>query len=252
MENCKPVSTPMDGNAKLKRSEPSDEVFERYPYQNLIGSLMYLAVSTRPDIAYDVSSLSQLHTNYTTEHWIAAKRVLRYLKGTPDYGLTFEKTGKDLVGYVDADWAGCPDDRRSYTGYTFIFGNGPVSWESRKQRTVALSSTEAEYMAVTEGTKEAIHLQNFLNELGIKKKPVAIYNDNQGAGELIKNPVFHSRTKHIDARHHFVRDAYEQERIDPKYLQTEDMAADVLTKGLFGPKHKHCIEMLNIKSVSRC
>ena len=102
---------------------------------------MYLAVSTRPDITYAVSALSQFNVRHCMEHWNAVKRVLRYVKSTSNYGLTFKKTGEDLGGYVDAHWAGCPDDRRTFTGYAFIFGNAAVSWEANKQLTVALSST---------------------------------------------------------------------------------------------------------------
>ena len=207
---------------------------------------MYLAVSTRPDIAYTVRALSQFNVRHGMELWNAAKRVLRYLKSTSNYGLTFKKTGKDLVGYVDADWAGCPDDRRSYTGYAFIFGNAAVSWEAKKQRTVALSSTESEYMAMAEGAKEAIYLQNLLEEFGIQKRSTVLYNDNQGAQALVKNPIFHARTKHIDVRHHFVRDAFESKLIEPTFLRTEEMPADILTKSLFGRKHYNCIRMLNV------
>ena len=178
MKDCKPINTPLDGNQKMKLPKANEELSENYPYQNLIGCLMYLAVSTRPDIAYAVSALSQFNVRHGLEHWNAAKRVLRYLKSTSNYGLTFKKTGKDLVGYVDAVWAGCPDDRRSYTGYAFIFGNAAVSWEAKKQRTVALSSTESEYMAMAEGAKEAIYLQNLLEEFGIQKKPTVLYKDN--------------------------------------------------------------------------
>ena len=127
MKDCKPINTPLDGNQKMKLPKANEELSENYPYQNLIGCLMYLAVSTRPDIAYAVSALSQFNVRHGMELWNAAKRVLRYLKSTSNYGLTFKKTGEDLVGYVDADWAGCPDDRRSYTGYAFIFGNATVS-----------------------------------------------------------------------------------------------------------------------------
>ena len=109
---------------------------------------MYFAVSTRPDIAYAVSALSQFNVRHGMEHWNAAKRVLRYLKSTSNYGLTFKKTGEDLVGYVDADWAGCPDDRRSYTGYAFIFGNAAVSWEAKKQRTVVLNPSTWQWLKV--------------------------------------------------------------------------------------------------------
>ena len=164
MEHCKPVSTPMNISEKLSKSmcpkndEERKEV-EKLPYQNLIESLMYLAVSTRPDISHAVSALSQYNTNYGMQHWVAAKRVLRYLKGTGNKGLIFRKTGKNLVGYADADWGLNVDDRKSYTGYVFHLANAAVSWESRKQKTVALSSTEAEYMALVDSAKEAIHLR---------------------------------------------------------------------------------------------
>ena len=124
MKDCKPIITPLDGNKNMKLPKGDEELYENYPYQNLIGCLMYLAVSTRPDIAYAVSALSQFNVRHGMEHWNAAKRVLRYQKATLNYGLTSKKTGEDLVGYVDADWAGCPDYRRSYTGHAFIFGNG--------------------------------------------------------------------------------------------------------------------------------
>ena len=124
MKDCKPIITPLDGNKNMKLPKGDEELYENYPYQNLIGCLMYLAVSTRPNIAYAESALSQFNVRHGMEHWNAAKRVLRYQKATLNYGLTSKKTGEDLVGYVDADWAGCPDYRRSYTGHAFIFGNG--------------------------------------------------------------------------------------------------------------------------------
>jgi len=249
MDDCNPISTPLDGNEKLKKPD-SQEDTTKYPYQSLIGSLMYLAVSTRPDISYTVSALSQFNQNHGEEHWNAAKRVLRYLKGTLDYGLTFRKTGESLHGYVDADWAGCIDDRRSFTGYCFILADAAISWEAKKQRTVALSSTEAEYMALSEGTKEALYLQNLLGELDLKTNPIVLFNDNQGAQELMKNPVHHTRTKHIDVRHHFVREAYEEGKIEPRYLPTEEMVADVFTKSFFGPKHNVCTEWLGVSNLS--
>jgi hypothetical protein len=164
MENCKGVTTPINPNEKLSKemcpkTEEEKKAVEMLPYQSLVGSLMYLAVSTRPDIAHAVSMLSQFNANFGEQHWRAAKRVLRYLKNTENLGLMFKKSGQELVGYADADWGASIDDRRSYTGYVFNFANAAVSWESRKQRTVAMSSTEAEYMALSESTKEAIHLK---------------------------------------------------------------------------------------------
>ena len=142
---------------------------------------------------------------------------------------------------MDTDWGGCPEDRRSYTGYVFILGDAAVSWEAKKQRTVALSGIEAEYMGLTEATKEAIHLRRFIKESGfMQQEPIQLYNNNQGAQKLARNPVFHSRTKHIDIRHHFVREALKEGSISVKYMATEEMMADVMTKGLSGPKHRKC------------
>ena len=251
MTDSKPVSTPMDVNTKLTRTEeePSDEE-KRLPYRELVGALMYLAVATRPDIAFSVSALSQFNTNYRQIHWSAAKRVLRYLKGTMNLGLVFESNNDLLKGYVDADWASCLNDRRSYTGFVFVLGTGPVSWDVKKQRTVTLSSTESEYMTLAEAEKEAIALRGFLEELGFGNlAEVIIYNDNLGANKLAENPVFHARSKHIDVRHHFVRQTLKENLISIEHVSTEDMGADMLTKGLPGPKHKKCLELLALGSV---
>ncbi|CAB0019009.1 unnamed protein product [Nesidiocoris tenuis] len=149
---------------------------------------MYLSTSTRPDISHTISSL-----NYLKEHWRAVKRVFRYLQGTQNYALTYSRSEKsELQGYVDADWGSCVEDKRSYTGYVFLYAGGAISWEARKQKTVALSSTEAEYMAMTEATKEAICLKNLLADLNVIKpeEPVSLKNDNCGAQELAQNPEF--------------------------------------------------------------
>ena len=210
---------------------------------------MYLAVSTRPDIAYAVSSLSQFNQNPGKAHWISAKRILRYLKGTQHFGLLFTKNGKNLHGYVDADWGAAVDDRRSYTGFVFKLANSAISWESRKQRTVALSSTEAEYMALTEAAKETTYLRCFLKEVGILSsdaKPTNVFCDNQGAQELMRNPVHHARSKHIDIRHHYVREVFEKGDLEVEYITTTEMVADVLTKALLGPSHRRCLKELGI------
>lgn len=251
MLEAKPVATPLDLGTKLTRNEehPGAEE-ENLPYRELVGALMYLAVCSRPDLAYAVSYLSQYSTCYNKTHWVAAKRVLRYLKGTADVGLRFLKSTESLTGFVDADWANCLDDRRSYTGYAFILGGGPISWESRKQRTVALSSTEAEYMALTEATKEAMYLRQFLIELGFENLAnVRVFNDNNGALKLSENPVFHQRTKHINVRHHFVRDVVKSGLLKVEHISTDDMAADVLTKGLSGPKHVKCLKKLGMEGI---
>lgn len=249
MSDAKPMSTPLDGNSKLtKKMMPSteDEMAEMRddPYQSLIGSLMYLAVSTKPDIAHTVSVLSQFNVNPGKAHWTSAKRVLRYLQGTKNHGLCFRKTKSDLIGYVDSDWAGDIDDRVSYTGYVFKLGGSSVTWEARKQKTIALSSTEAEYMALCEAAKEVVYLRNFLKEIYFFNKvaePTIVYCDNQGAQKLMRNPIFHQRTKHIDIKHHYVREVFQRGDLDVKYVASSQMIADVLTKSLFGPNHKKCI-----------
>jgi hypothetical protein len=247
MSDCKPVKTPMDSLVKLEK--PKDikkDIMRQYPYQNLVGALMYLSVSTRPDITYAVNYLSQFNTNYDVEHWKAAKRVLRYLKGTSNYGLMYERTGLPLFGVVDADWGTNVIDRRSYSGYAFILAGAPVSWEARKQRTIALSSTEAEYMAISEATKEAIYLQDVLNNVGMECETVTLFNDNQGAIKLAQTRNYHSRTKHVDVRHHFIRDMCEKGVICLEYLCTERMPADVFTKGLGATKHHECLGNLGM------
>uniref|UniRef100_A0A5S6QB82 Reverse transcriptase Ty1/copia-type domain-containing protein n=1 Tax=Trichuris muris TaxID=70415 RepID=A0A5S6QB82_TRIMR len=208
MQNCKPATTPLAPNLKLtKPLTVSKEEMLTFPYQTLIGSLMYLAVATRPDIAYTDSSLSQFNTNYAEEHWKAVKRILRYLKGTSNFGLVYRRSGKPLRVYADADWGACPIDRRSYTGFLLKYGDAAVSWEARKQRTVEPSSTEAEYMSLTEAVKETLWLRTFLREIDeLLVDAIDVYNDNFGAQELARNSVFHASTKHIDIRYHFIRE----------------------------------------------
>lgn len=253
MSECKPIMTPMDVNMRLEKPKSmKNDVMSQFPYQSLIGALMYLAVSTRPDIAFAVNYLSQFNTNYDLEHWKAAKRVLRYLKGTPDYGLVYERTGLPLFGVVDADWGmNTADSRRSYSGFAFILAGAPISWEARKQRTIALSSTEAEYMAISEATKEAMYLRDMLNSVGMECDCVTLFNDNQGAIKLAQSKSYHSRTKHIDVRHHFIRDMCEQGVVCLKYLSTDKMPADVLTKGLNGTKHHECVCNLGMMDVGK-
>ena len=219
MNECKPTMTPMDVNVKLVKPEcVKNKVMNQYPYQSLIGALMYLAVTTRPDIAYAVNYLSQFNTNYDVQHWKAAKRVLRYLKGTSDYGLVYERTGLPLFGVVDADWGANAIDRKSYSGFAFVLAGAPISWEARKQRSIALSSTEAEYMAISEAAKEAMYLRDVLSNVGVECECVTLFNDNQGAIKLAQSKNYHPRTKHIDVRHHFIRDMCEQGVVHLKYF----------------------------------
>ena len=243
MQNCKSTATPMELGLKLEKG--NTEEIEK-PYQNLIGSLMYLAVATRPDISYAVSYLSQFNTCYNNLHWTAAKRVLRYLMGTKEIGLTFRKTGEKIIGFADADWGSCTVDRKSYTGCCFIFAGAAVSWESKKQRTVALSTAEAEYMSLTEASKEAIHLKNLAAEMGLYQEKIIILNDNQAAQSLVKNPVISSKSKHISIKEHFIRDVVLSGKIEICYQQTEEMVADIFTKALQRYRHIYLRECLGL------
>ena len=181
---------------------------------------------------YAITALSQFSSNPGDIHWNAVKRVLRYLKATCDYKLTYgpnrSANGPGLFGFCDADWGNSVDDRKSVTGYAFIMYGGAVSWNTRKQPTVALSSMEAEYMAATEATKEAIWLRTFMIELGMDVSgETFILCDNQGAMELAKNPGYHSRSKHIDIRHHFIREAVENKIVTMKYINTNIMERQI-------------------------
>lgn len=250
MMECKPVSTPMENNLKLIKSEKQDDT--KFPYQQLIGGLMYLAVLTRPDISFCISYLSQFNNCFNESHWKCAKRVLRYLKGTKDHGLMFTKTENlKLEGFVDADWAADIVDRKSFTGFCFKLSDSLVSWECKKQGSVALSSTEAEYVAISEASREAIYLYNMFGELVGNTKCITIFNDNQSAHKLCCNPALHKRAKHIDIRYHFVREAISNHFVNIKYLQTNDMPADILTKSLSLVKHNKFCKELGIRNVSK-
>ena len=232
MADCNPAKAPMVGNWDLDndQSESVDETL----YRSMIGKLLYAANYTRPDISYAVSLLSRYLNCPRTIHLKAAKHVLRYLKGNPGLGIEFSHQPKfSLEAYCDADWAGDKQDRKSTTGYVVIASNGAICWKSKKQSVVSLSTTEAEYMAVGEVTKEVLWIKNMISELHLEVPlPVTIHEDNNGCLNLSKNPVHHSRTKHIDIRHHFLRDHVQSGDITLRAIRSQDMIADMLTKNL--------------------
>lgn len=263
MWESKPVATPMEG-----RLEAGPEGFQatddsRLRYQSAVGSLMYAMLGTRPDLAFSVSVVSRYSSNPTDTHWTAVKRIFRYIKGTLTLELTFSGPLMSLSGYTDADWAGDVDTRRSTSGYVFNIGSGAISWSSKRQPTVALSSCEAEYMGQTQATKEAIWLSALLDQLNPPEAPgantvqmtannanvalaclptsfsfgaVIIHCDNQGAIALAKNPQAHTRSKHINTHWHYQRERIEDGSVEFKYVPTEEQVADGLTKAL--PKDK--------------
>jgi transposase InsO family protein len=257
MENSKPVSTPLAAHFRLSADmspsiEEEREYMSRVPYANAVGSLMYAMVCTRPDISHAVSMVSRYMANPGKEHWQAVKWLLRYLRGTLDVGLMFkwEKSSEPHVsGYVDSDYAGDLDRRRSTTGYVFTLAHGPISWRSMLQPTVALSTTEAEYMAVTEAVKEALWLQGLVGDLGFSQEHVNVYCDSQSAIHLAKNQVHHARTKHIDIRFHFIREVIGNGEISLQKVDTKENPADMLTKIVPTIKFNHCLDLINILHV---
>jgi hypothetical protein len=232
MQNCKAVSTPLVVGSKLMKVDESP-LCDATLYRSMVGSLMYLT-TTRPDIMFSVSLVARFMNQPHESHWQAAKRILRYVSGTRFFGLFYNATNDiNVIAYTDADWAGSLDDRRSTSGYAFLFGGNLVSWSSKKQPTVALSTAEAEYIAASSTSTQAIWMARLLEELGMEiGKPIKVYCDNQSTISMTKNPVFHNRTKHIDIRHHFIRELVQQEFLFFEFCKSEDQLADIFTKAL--------------------
>ncbi|KAK6160335.1 hypothetical protein DH2020_003716 [Rehmannia glutinosa] len=232
MDDCNPINTPVECGLKLCKDDEANKV-DPTLFKSLVGCLRYLTC-TRPDILYAVGLVSRYMENPTTTHFKAAKRILRYLKGTINFGLLYSVSNDyKLVGYSDSDWAGDTDDRKSTTGFTFFMGDTAFTWGSKKQPIVTLSTCEAEYVAATSCVSHAIWLRNLLKELSISQEdPTEIYVDNKSAIALAKNPVFHNRSKHIDTRYHYIRECISREEVQVKYVKSQDQVADIFTKPL--------------------
>eukprot|EP00253_Pinus_taeda_P027298 PITA_27298 len=243
---ARPMATPMTTNWKnIDASEDKD--VDPTLYRQLIGSRMYL-VNTRPDICYTVNTLSQFMVEPKRAHWVVTKLVLRYIQGTIEHGLLYTR-GNDirLSGFTDADWAGSSVDRKSTIGYCFNIGSRMTSWCSRKQKFVALSSAEAEYMVASTTSCEAIWLRKLLvNLLRRRMEATRIMCDNQSCIKLSENPVFHDRSKHIDIRCHFVRDRVQRGALWFRYTPTGEQVADILTKALGRTKFVHFREKMGM------
>lgn len=247
MQNCRPAATPLDPGYKMGCRNENCVKVNITQFQSLIGSLMYLAVLSRPDILHTVSKLSQRNTDPHSEDETAAKHVLRYLSATVDLKITYSKSGEQVMGFADADWANDLSDRKSYSGYAFFLGGSAFSWTSAKQSVVAMSSTEAEYVALSTAAKEAVYLRRLLLEIGWSLDgPITICGDNISSHHIAKNPVHHKRTKHIDIKYHFVREKVECNEIILEYVPTDKNVADVLTKGLCKQKQQNFTKLLGL------
>jgi ribonuclease HI len=247
MNECNPASTPTEAK-KLSyedcpnTKEEKDEA-DKLPYKSIVGSLQYIALSTRPDIAYAVNQLSRYIANPGQSHWQAGKRVLRYLKGTAKSSLLY----KDYDGnqntrieiFCDADWAGDTEDRKSTTGVIIKLNGCPIIWLSKKQSTVALSTAEAEYIAIATALQELLWINQYLTELNLKDNETAVLkSDNQAAIRIATNDTLHSRSKHIDIRYHFIREVVKRGEVELNWIGTKDQQADINTKGLDGNTFK--------------
>jgi hypothetical protein len=260
MTDCKPVFTPMATGIHLAVDDPDNNETIHHmaiteggpivPYQSVIGSAMYAMLGTRPDLAYAVGMLGRFSANPKSSHWAAAKRLLRYLKGTRDWALHYD--GADLsidmtfYGYSDADWNGDRDTSRSTSGYVFIVSRGAIGWSSRRQSMVALSSTESEYIGLANAGQHLAWLRSFFEELGQQQKnPTELRCDNRAAIILSQDPQYRARTQHIQRKYHFVRDDLVRKgECVVLWYPTEDMVADIFTKALPHDKHsKFCLSM---------
>lgn len=234
MENCNGIATPMETGLKLEKT--NENVTTSEPYKELIGCLTYVAMTSRPDLCASVNHFSQFQSCATDEHWKHLKRILRYIKSTIDLKLTFPKSHKyddTVTGYADADWANDINDRKSISGYVFKVYTSLVSWATKKQPTVSLSSTEAEFISLSMASCEAVWISNMVKEMNVNiNYPIKLFEDNQSCIYIANNPKEHGRMKHLDVKFNFVRELITNNVIQIIYISTNDQLADVMTKGL--------------------
>ncbi|XP_026439320.1 uncharacterized protein LOC113338009 [Papaver somniferum] len=232
MTNCNPVATPVDTNSKLSATS-GPAISDPTLYRSLAGALQYLTF-TRPDISYAVQQVCLFMHDPREPHMQAIKRIIRYLQGTIDHGLSLSVSNiSALTAYSDADWAGCPDSRRSTSGYCIFLGDNLVSWSSKRQATVSRSSAEAEYRGVANAVAETTWLRNLLLELHIPlRRATMVYCDNVSAIYMSGDPVQHQRTKHVEIDIHFVRERVRIGDIRVLHIPSENQYADIFTKGL--------------------
>jgi hypothetical protein len=258
MEDCNPVSSPMDASVNLTATMDTDVKVDSCHYQQYVGELMLAAIATRPDIIYAVLQLSSFNSNPCQGHLAAARHVLRYLEGKINLGIIYKRQRassapcgfwSNEIGHSDADWGRDLDSRRCTTGVVVLLNDAAVIRKSCKQPTVALSTMETEYMALTDAAKEIKWIRISFDELhyGITSIPSTIIRtDNQGALALAKNPAHHTRSKHIDIKHLHIRETIAQGIVWLEHVSTSDMAADFLTKPLGHVSHQKCLSLIGM------
>jgi hypothetical protein len=255
MHDCHGSETPAAEAHLTKNESAVVDIQLKQIYQEAVGSLLYAAISTRPDIIQAVVQVSKFNSNPTREHWTAVKRIMRYLRQHPNIPLVF--TGRSagnmgqclLDAYCDADWAGDHADRKSTSGVLVKFNGDPIVWQSKKQGAVALSTAEAEYYAITTAAQELKWIKQLLKEVlphhasksANKQNPVCtIYSDNRSAIQISSNNANHGRSKHIDIKYHFVRDDIVNNEYKLEWISSNDNPADMFTKPLGPIKFKNC------------
>lgn len=261
MDDCNAVSIPVDVNQKLSKVMEEEEgnpnaESERFPYREAIGSLLFLSMITRPDISFAVNLLSRFCEKPQMIHWRAVKRVIRYVKGTANIKLVYGQSHERLMCYSDADWAASLDDRKSTTGYVLTMFGGAVSWRTKRQPTVALSTTEAEYMAIVACIQEGIWINSLLEEIGIyynndEKRTLNLFADNKGAIQFAQNNSYSERTKHVDIKLKFIKEKIDREEVQISYLPSDEMPADILTKACTNQKLQKHVPTFGLKKETK-
>ncbi|CAM8918217.1 unnamed protein product [Rhodiola kirilowii] len=232
-------------HVKITKDEAGTRV-DQTLYRSMIGSLLYLTAS-RPDIAYAVGVCARYQANPKECHLMNVKRIIRYVCGTADYGLWYTKDSNSCpVGYCDADWAANAEDRKITSEGCFFLGNNLISWISKKQNSISLSTAEAEYIAAGSLCTQMLWMKQMLEEYGVKQDVMTLYCNNMSAINISKNPVHHSKTKHIDMRHHFIRELVEKKIITLTHVSTEKQLADIFTKALDNLQFETLISSLGL------
>jgi hypothetical protein len=252
MENCHANVIPAEPGLQLSRAmapknEEDEAQMKEIPYQQAVGALLYLSTTTRPDIAYSVSKVARFNQNPGVQHWVAVKRIIRYLVGTRDYGISFSPEKEGVTGFVDADYGGDPDDRKSTSGCVFLLQGGPISWFSRKQECTATSTTDAEFVAGSEAAKEGTWIKSLLEEIGQGLPgPIPLFCDNQGAIKVAYNPELHRKMKHIAIKYCYIREAQANGVINTSYVSSQEQLADIFTKPLAATRYKYLRDKMGL------
>jgi hypothetical protein len=243
-----PVGIILDNNMSPKTESERFMMYDK-PYRPILGSVMWGQLATRPDLAFSVSLLARFQSNPGIDHWNALLHVVGYIRNTIDYGLTYYRDSElSPTAFVDADYGGCKDTRRSTSGYVFLMAGGAVTWSSKRQATVALSTVEAEYVAMSRCAQQMVWMHSWLSEAEIEYTlPGLIKGDNRGAIALTKNTKDHGKVKHIDIRHHYIRDLLKAGKIILEQVSSADNLADIFTKPLPRDHHHRLLAALNIK-----